>query len=120
MRPSLKQVISSTMVVLLIFTAAAALAAEEKQTIQGHVYCVLPTAEGVKLEPGVCPGGEGHGAHIVKTQDGQLILLQETAALADLPKLSAEQKKNVTIEGQMLDRATFSPENLRWPQAKER
>jgi len=120
---SFKQITFTMIVVLLILTTTLSMAAEEKkdtEVIRGHVYCVLPTAEGVRLEPGVCPGGEGHGAHVVKTPDGQLILLQETPALADLPKLTAEQKKDVTLEGRRIGRTTFSPENLRWPASKER
>jgi len=119
MRSRLKQAVALVgVVVLLILAAGVTMAAEEtkdKETIQGHVYCVLPTDQGVKLEPGVCPGGENHGAHVVKTKDGQLILLQETAALKDLPKLSAEEKKNVTIEGKMSGPATFNPESVKWP-----
>jgi hypothetical protein len=102
-------------VILLLLTAGLVSAAEEKKedVIQGHVYCVLPTADGVKLEPGVCPGGKDHGAHVVKTPDGQLILLQETEALKDLPKLTVEQKKNVTITGKREGPTVFTPETLR-------
>jgi hypothetical protein len=106
-------------VILLVLTAGLVGAAEEKKeegkedVVQGHVYCVLPTADGVKLEPGVCPGGKDHGAHVVKTPDGQLILLQETEALKDLPKLTAEQKKNVTITGKREGPTVFTPETLR-------
>jgi len=63
-------------VILWIFTAALSLAAEEKQAIAGHMYGVLSTADGVKLEPGVCPGGDH--PHVVKTQDGKLVLLLES------------------------------------------
>ncbi len=102
--------------ILLIFTAAVIMAAEETQTLTGHIYCVLPTDIGVKLEPGVCPGGEGHGTHILKTPDGKLILLQETPDLEkNLSKLTAEQKKNVTMEGKMIGPTTFNPEIIRWP-----
>jgi hypothetical protein len=98
--------------ILLILSAGVAGAAEE---IKGHIYCVLPSAEGVKLEPGVCPGGKDHGAHVVKTQDGQLILLNESnvEALKDLPKLTAEQKKDVTITGKKDGPTMFTPESLR-------
>ncbi|MCI0528989.1 MAG: hypothetical protein L0Y56_16250, partial [Nitrospira sp.] len=99
---SFKKVIYALVVVLLILTVTVTMAVEDKQVITGHVYCVLPTETGVKLEPGVCPGGEGHGAHVVKTKDGQLLLLQESSdILKDLPRLSAEQKKNVTMEGKI-------------------
>lgn len=113
MRLSLKQVISGVMVILWIFTASLVLAAEEKQAITGHIYCVLPTADGVKLEPGVCPGGDH--PHVVKTQDGKLVLLQESPLLKDIPRLSAEEKKNVTIEGKMVGTTTFSAEAVKWP-----
>lgn len=88
-------------------------ASEEKQTITGHIYCVVPTAEGIRLEPGVCPGGDH--PHIVKTQDGQLVLLQESPLLKDIPKLTAEQKKNVEIEGKFVGKTTFGPESVKWP-----
>ena len=88
--PNFKQVLSTLAVVLLMLTAAVAMAAEEKQTLTGHVYCILPTDTGVKLEPGVCPGGKGHGAHVLKTQDGKLVPLQETEDLEkNLPRLTA-------------------------------
>jgi len=113
---SFKKVISTMNAILLILTAAVAMAAEETQTLTGHIYCVLPTDTGVKLEPGVCPGGENHGAHVLKTQDGKLVLLQETPDLEkNLPKLTAEQKKNVTIEGKMVGPTTFNPETVKWP-----
>jgi hypothetical protein len=88
-------------------------ASEEKQAITGHIYCVVPTAEGVRLEPGVCPGGDH--PHVVKTQNGQLVLLQESPLLKDIPKLTSEQKKNVEIEGRFVGKTTFSPESVKWP-----
>lgn len=114
---SFKQVISILTMVLLMFTASTTMAAEEgTQVITGHVYCILPTDTGVKLEPGVCPGGEAHGAHVLKTKEGQLVLLQETPDLEkNLSKLTAEQKKNVTMEGKMVGPSTFNPESIRWP-----
>jgi len=111
-----KQIISTLAAALLIFTVTTAMAAEEKEVLTGHIYCVLPTDTGVKLEPGVCPGGENHGAHVLKTQDGRLVLLQETPDLEkNLPKLTAEEKKNVTIEGKMVGPTTFNPEAVKWP-----
>jgi hypothetical protein len=109
-------IISIISPIFLILSAAISTAAEETQTLTGHIYCVLPTDTGVKLEPGVCPGGEGHGAHILKTPDGKLILLQETLDLEkNLSKLTAEQKKNVTMEGKMVGPTTFNPETIKWP-----
>jgi len=110
---NLKQVISTAIVVLMVFTATVAIAAEKTESITGHIYCVLPTAEGVKLEPGVCPGGDH--PHVVKTQDGKLVLLQESPLLKDIPRLTAEEKKSVTIEGKMTGPTTFSPEAVKWP-----
>lgn len=113
---SFKHVISTLIIILLMLTTTEAIVAEEKETLTGHVYCVLPTDTGVKLEPGVCPGGEGHGAHVLKTQDGKLLLLQETADLEkNLSKLTSEQKKNVTMEGKMVGSSTFNPESIKWP-----
>lgn len=112
---SLKQITSMGIVVLWILTATVTRAADGNRTITGHVYCILPTSEGIKLEPGACPGGENHGAHFIKTQDGKLILLQESPILADLPKLSAEEKKNVTMEGENISPTVFNPEVVKWP-----
>lgn len=110
-----KQIISIIIVVLLIFTTAVVMATDEKEAITGHVYCVLPTDTGIKLEPGVCPGGEGHGAHVIKTRDGRVLLLQEsTDILKDLPRLTAEEKKNVTMEGKSSG-TVFNPETVKWP-----
>lgn len=110
---SFKQVVFALFATLLILTVTPVMAAEEEEAIQGHIYCVLPTEAGVRLEPGVCPGGKDHGAHVVKTPDGQLILLQETEALGILPKLTAEQKKDVTITGKKTGPTVFTPESLR-------
>jgi len=110
---SFKQVISTLVVVLWVLIATGTMAAEEKESITGHIYCVLPTADGVKLEPGVCPGGDH--PHVVKTNDGKLVLLQESPLLKDIPRLSAEEKKNITIEGKMVGRTTFNPEAVKWP-----
>ncbi len=110
---SFKRTLAVGVMVLLVLTTTVARAAEEKQSITGHIYCVLPTAEGVKLEPGVCPGGDH--PHVLKTKDGKLVLLQESSILKDIPKLTAEEKKNVTIEGKMTGNTTFTPEAVKWP-----
>ncbi len=115
---SFKQVISTMAVVLLVLTATVAMAAEEKETITGHIYCVLPTAEGVKLEPGVCQAGDY--PHIVKTTEGRLVLLQESALLKEIPRLTAEEKKSVTMEGKRVGRTIFNPEAVKWPWLRER
>jgi hypothetical protein len=105
---NLKLLISILMVItLLIVNLKVLSASEEKQTITGHIYCVVPTAEGVRLEPGVCPGGDH--LHIVKTQDGQLVLLQESPLLKDIPKLTVEQKKNVEIRRQICWKDNLRP-----------
>jgi len=101
------------MILLLTGIGGFAGAAEQKRSIEGHVYCVLPTADGVKLEPGVCPGGDH--PHILKTKDGKLVLLQESPVLKDIPKLSADEKKDVKLEGQFVGPTTFNPESVRWP-----
>ncbi len=101
---------------LLVVNLKVLPALEEKQAITGHIYCVIPTTEGVRLEPGVCPGGDH--PHIVKTQNGQLVLLQESPLFKDIPKLTAEQKKNVEIEGKFVGGTTFNPESVKWPWLK--
>lgn len=102
------------MVVLLMLATTIASAAEEQEAITGHIYCILPTAEGIKLEPGICPGGEH--AHVLKTPSGQLLLLQETPDLEKgIPRLTAEEKKSVTIEGRRIGRTVFNPEAVKWP-----
>jgi len=97
----------------LLAAASVLPAAEDKEAISGHIYCVLPTSEGVRLEPGICPGG--NHPHVVKTQDGRLILLQESPILKDIPKLTAEQKKNIEMQGRFVGKTTFNPESVRWP-----
>lgn len=110
---SSKRVLFIVLAVLVVLTATVVMAADEKVSITGHIYCVLPTSDGVKLEPGVCPGGDH--PHVLKMKDGKLVLLQESAMLKDIPKLSAEEKKSITIEGKMIGTTSFSPEAVKWP-----
>lgn len=112
-----KQFVSILAVVFLILTATTVMAAEETgeaETIQGKIYCATLEGTELKLEPGVCPEGAKTNFHVVRTQDGKIVLLQDSPIMAaELAKLRIERTDDVTITGRRTGPTVFTPETLR-------
>lgn len=114
MRFSSKGIVSAIAVILLISVVTPAMAAEETETIRGKIYCATLVGAELKLDPGVCPEDAKNVFHVVRTQEGKIILLQDSPIMAaELAKLRVERSDDVTITGKRSGPTIFTPETLR-------
>jgi len=111
---SFKRILFGMTAAFFILAAPLTMAVEEKYTVTGRIYCVLPTADSVKFEPGVCRAGDH--SHVLKTKEGRLVLLQESPALGDILKLPGKEDQDVTVKGEMISPTMFLLEDSERPE----